>query len=479
LSAQIEAEFIASLRTVDDINYALGVGVRDDLFANFIPVWQWILRYHGTTAQAPSIGLIQTQFPTFDPPLVVGDVRHHALQLREAYISRRAREVMFKEADSGAIDTQPVDAVERIIRELSGLRIADDTALTFLDGDALKLLQEVEQRSAANASRPEDVFVGLRTGIEVIDCMRMGWRQGMFGAIIAQPGVGKTEFLIRTAAEAWGTGHPVLFISLEMSEAEIGMRAIPILGHQLGYGVPSNTDLMMGTASPKQMADFRALVENDMAVRHDWAVVDQIGQGSFSLQDVRARVRELKPALVVIDGIKLLKAEGESKWAQYSNNIEGCKVLAMQEKVAVIGAEHAGRNQKDVHTPPTLQDVYMGDSIGQWADAVATIAVPKMNSAVTRLFSLQKNRGGVTISRQKTISFDIDRGDVGRWLDPVDQRLKSELARYLDAGGMVPSGPGAIPAPTASVIVGAATSAPPPAPPASHDPGTRRGLSLE
>jgi replicative DNA helicase len=67
---------------------------------------------------------------------------------------------------------------------------------------------------------------GIETGYEPLDLLTKGWKPQEMIVIGARPSVGKTAFAINLLYNVAKKGTPVVFFSLEMSAASIGMRLL-------------------------------------------------------------------------------------------------------------------------------------------------------------------------------------------------------------------------------------------------------------
>lgn len=108
------------------------------------------------------------------------------------------------------------DVLARVERDLSLLRIGEGLAPTSLRQLVVGLAEALDQPSTV-----------MSTGIDVLDEIWIGgmWTGKLYG-IAARMKVGKTVGLTTIARNVARAGHRVLYLALEMGQAEIAQRAI-------------------------------------------------------------------------------------------------------------------------------------------------------------------------------------------------------------------------------------------------------------
>lgn len=219
---------------------------------------------------------------------------------------------------------------------------------------------------------------GLSTGFIGLDNMTTGLHPGNFFVIAGRPGMGKTAFALsmaRAAAEDARTREAgnILFVSLEMSEEELGKRLIA-----MDAGIDLNT-LRRGDVSDRQMT----AVGSSLAVLSSLPMtVDDAG--TLAVSQLRSRARRLKMrtglAAIVIDYLQLLHpspTSGRKRDAQNRNEeiSEICRTLKATAKdlnvpiVALAQLNRAVETRADKR--PMLADLRDSGSIEQEADMVA------------------------------------------------------------------------------------------------------------
>lgn len=219
---------------------------------------------------------------------------------------------------------------------------------------------------------------GLTTGFIGFDNMTTGLHPGNLFVIAGRPGMGKTAFALsmaRAAAEdarARDMGQ-ILFVSLEMSEEELGKRLIA-----MDAGIDLNT-LRRGEVTERQMVS----VGSSLALLSSLPMtVDDAG--TLAVNQLRSRARRLKMrtglAAIVVDYLQLLHpspATGRKRDAQNRNEeiSEICRTLKATAKdlnVPIVALAQLNRGVEGrADKRPMLADLRDSGSIEQEADMVA------------------------------------------------------------------------------------------------------------
>ena len=133
-------------------------------------------------------------------------------------------------------------AVQRMLDSINDMRPSDREELTEalldaqldeapqreLEAEPISLIEEWEEIEKHDKNFGK--LVGLSTGYRVIDDMTMGLAPGELTIVAAPTSVGKTLLCLNIAANLAMSGHPVGFITLEMTRPEIGSRLMRIMG---------------------------------------------------------------------------------------------------------------------------------------------------------------------------------------------------------------------------------------------------------
>jgi replicative DNA helicase len=192
----------------------------------------------------------------------------------------------------------------------------------------------------------------------------------MYCGFVARPGVGKTWMMLRLAYKAWAVGKKVLFINKELPD-EMMSRRWDALHLRLPYGKLKDGDLSTADEA-KYKAGMAALEQSGAADRWVWL------HGASTISGIAAKIEELEPDIVFVDGAYLLFDEDNAKqrWERYENISRGLKRLAQEYKVPVIISiqlNKQGDTIKNKKTQITASDVMGSDAFAQDVDLLMAL----------------------------------------------------------------------------------------------------------
>lgn len=239
---------------------------------------------------------------------------------------------------------------------------------------------------------------GIPTGLSGLDAMlNGGLRRGALITFGARPGMGKSAWAETVACNIADTGHSVLFLSMEMPEAEVTERAIA----------------MWGSVSASRLADASKSMRTE-----DWPLVTAAAQKAaeakffiddqpgLSLMDVVAKARAVKRKegldVLVIDYLQLMVGTEEKRYLQIEAITKGLKMLAKTLNIAVIALSQFSRDiEKRPNPRPKSSDFRDGGSIEQDSDILLGLYREEQDNpdstwkGYAELF-IMKNRQGKT-----------------------------------------------------------------------------------
>lgn len=216
-----------------------------------------------------------------------------------------------------------------------------------------------------------------------------GLRPGGLYFVAARPGIGKTSFSLELAARS---RLVTLFLSQEMTEAELVERAVSCVG-RVGYASLQNGSL--------EQEDWSRIVEAvDSEAMRRLHIDDQ---GSLTISDIRAKAKTVPGLqLLVLDYLQLCAGSvgsNANRNAEIEQISRGLKALAKELGIAVIALSQLNRKVEDRAVKrPMLSDLRDSGSIEQDADAVMFLWPARELSSGAKLVGLgiEKNRQGRT-----------------------------------------------------------------------------------
>ncbi|MCC6158585.1 MAG: replicative DNA helicase [Deltaproteobacteria bacterium] len=266
----------------------------------------------------------------------------------------------------------PADEVDEIVDHAvaSVLEVASQTA-----EEGVVPLDTIIRETIAHLSKVAqsgEIHSGVASGFFDLDRYTNGFQKGDLIICAARPGMGKTSFALNVAqfaASEMGGGKTVLFFSMEMPRAQLGLRLICSLA-----GVD-----MADMRTPERIEmHFPQLIEAAQALYTSRLHIDDTA--NLSVQDVRMKARRLKAEkgldMVCIDYIQLMRAQKnvqsrEQEIAQISRNL---KILAKEMEIPVIALAQLNRmvEQRD-NKRPRPADLRESGALEQDADMILFI----------------------------------------------------------------------------------------------------------
>jgi replicative DNA helicase len=205
---------------------------------------------------------------------------------------------------------------------------------------------------------------GVYTGFPYLDEITGGVQPGDTWVIAGEPATGKTYILCRCAVGAVRTGKKVLFVSMEMSNLQVGRRSLA-----MGASVSAN-GMRLGRLSRfamNQVQEFLSQWEHDNGER----LIFVEGRVNYSVRDVKAKIREVKPDIVLLDGAYMIRSGKSfvSRWEMNLEVIETLKQIAMEDNIGMIATFQFDQKQRT----KGLSTIMGGQAIGQIASVVIGI----------------------------------------------------------------------------------------------------------
>lgn len=296
--------------------------------------------------------------------------------IREEADKRRVRAVA---ASINTAMRDPFADVESVVAESIGEldAIAQSAGRTSTPrvslGDAAERALEESRLLATEKKRR-----GVSTGLEDLDRMILGLREGKMYVVAGRPGMGKTMLALQIALTAARRGVGVYFVSLEMDEAELSERALSCEVERLtGEKVPYQ-DLASFSHPRERDPDIEKAF---LALKEFPLVIEQ--EPGLTMGQIRARARQTRVAmasagvklgLIITDHIGLVRATQHyrgNKVAETGEVSNGHKALAKDMAVPVVALCQLNREVETRDDKrPTLADLKWSGEIEQDADCI-------------------------------------------------------------------------------------------------------------
>ncbi len=258
-------------------------------------------------------------------------------------------------------------------------------------------LKEAYERVTLLHEQGKDV-VGLPSGLAELDRLTGGFQPGNLVILAARPSLGKSAMMLGFAAHATvRLNLPVALFTLEMSRAEVTQRLMSMEGsvesQKLRNGRLDSEDWDKLNGASGRLANAPLFIEDS---------------GLVTVTEIRSKARRLKLrhpnlALVCVDYLQLMTAQGENRVQEVSTISRGLKVLAGELDVPVLALSQLSRQPEQRHDKrPILSDLRESGSLEQDSDLVLLLYRDEVynpedpSQAGIAEIALSKHRNGPT-----------------------------------------------------------------------------------
>ena len=279
------------------------------------------------------------------------------------------------------------DVKNEVIQKYLDLKTNDKVTNNEMVNVMVETMKDIEEKY----NKRDDLR--YRTGYADLDRIIEGLHEQEFTIIAARPGVGKTAFALQMAEYIAKKGVYTYFVSLEMSEKQLGNRIVAreaeIDSHILRMGWLSEDDFEKIGKVIGEISDIPMIIDS------------KIGY----VQEIESRANELKQTknlgLIVIDYLQLLKSKSkfigrEQEVADISRRL---KLLSKKLDIPIVALCQLNR-ETEKRRRPILADLRESGSLEQDADNVIFLYVEEEEKVKNRIINVDvivaKQRNGPT-----------------------------------------------------------------------------------
>ena len=226
-----------------------------------------------------------------------------------------------------------------------------EDAFKFL-GEAHVQLRALQQHKEAGVipvfarelrQRVKQRYELMRSGVYGVPCPWPSLNKRMTGMwpeelclLVARTGVGKTWALLVWAIHAWRKGHRVLFVTTELSQETITTRSAAL---------DLNLEYDRFRRGRLTKFDHQSFVE--WADAPDTDMPDgfyQIGGDfKFDIATLEAAIDEVKPDILLIDGVYLFEGQGRNRSERAADNFNQVKMLLKRKHIPGVVSTQLNR----------------------------------------------------------------------------------------------------------------------------------------
>ena len=250
----------------------------------------------------------------------------------------------------------PFLVAQELLSAVEGVSGTEDASGVVSGTGAMTELAEIVDGAAAGGAF-------LKTGFRALDRMLGGGlMNGCLYILAARPGQGKTTLGTAVAERAAEQGKTVLFVSLEMTRAQLSARRVA--AH---LGTVTAAQILTGACSDRQLRE----VAGAMSLLAGRSLLFS-RRSRITVREIQFLARKNRAGLVVIDYLGLLQqGEGKSLYEKVTETSRQLKEMTVALNIPVLclaqlNREAEGRGSGE----PRLSDLRDSGAIEQDADAV-------------------------------------------------------------------------------------------------------------
>lgn len=262
-----------------------------------------------------------------------------------------------------SVQEQQKDRLDHAQRKLHDIAESISTDIVP-PGEIIKtIVESIDQRQLSSSD-----ITGLQTGFDGLDDITHGLQNGNLILIAGRPSMGKTLLGVNIAEHvALHQKKAVAIFSMEMSKEQLMERIIASVsgleGDKVSYGRLNDEESATFLNASALLSDAPLFIDD---------------RSSRSVADIRATCRRIKRArnlaLVLVDYITLMSAEGENETLRIGQISRELKMLARDLNVPVIAISQLNRAVENrVDKRPCMADLRQSGAIEQDADLILFI----------------------------------------------------------------------------------------------------------
>ena len=361
-----EIKLLNSIIDTSEYVEAVNSGV-ENVFIEYRDVWNFIVSHYDEHSKVPSKDTVKSHFSDFEFFNTPEPLAYYVDEAKKESLSYQTRQIVAK-AHSLIAEAGPKDALSYLMEQTSKLyKYSSSLKDTDLVSEWRDRYDDLKERSL----NPDKQYVGIPSGIDVIDKTFGGWQEGDFIVLLGWTGVGKSFIARLFAVNAWKAGYRPMIISLEMNKKQEGQRLDTLLNN--GEGHFTNTDLIK--ANPDIVDTYELWAEATFSGKQPIYLITSEGLETADQNMVQAKIDQYQPDMVILDYHGLFDdATGARNETEKAKNLsKAFKRIAVKNNVPIIDV--AAVTMADGHgdRPPELEEVAWSKQLAYDADLVLAI----------------------------------------------------------------------------------------------------------
>lgn len=309
-----------------DIIPVLERGIKDDWIVDddLRRVWKFVRDHYANYREVPTVIAVVDNFPNFQVLKVEDTIDYlidKMVEFRRRTITRNGVEQIVHQVD--------VNDHEGALNEMS-------KTVTLVNEQGVQGTTHLDMTKDPDSfwTEYENIqnhkLLGLATGFEKIDEATAGLQGGQLITVIAPPKTGKSQIILRMAANVHQAGLVPMFQSFEMNNHEQSQRYLAMTSNI------SSTRFRNGKLRADE--EDRLLKRlDDLKEEKPFHLIDAVN--GLTIDSLMAKAEQLNPDVIFIDGVYLMldQVTGEANTPQALTNItRGLKRMAQRMNKPVV-----------------------------------------------------------------------------------------------------------------------------------------------
>jgi len=254
-------------------------------------------------------------------------------------------EAFIKKSDlkNSMISAIDILSKEEDFTDKSGSKIQElinDSLSIHFDNSVGLDLDDVDKRLEYYKKQEESGFLTSLPSLNRIT--KGGFKRRTLSIFAAPPGVGKTLMMANHACDFVLNGHNVLYVSLEMSELDIGKRIDSNI-YNIKYNDLENVD---ETYFKNTVQELKSSGIGNMVIKEYPTGAAGPNMIKSLLKDLEQK-KQFKPDIIIVDYIGIMSESAQDMYTNIKRNAEGLRAIAVENDCHVMSAVQTNRGGID------------------------------------------------------------------------------------------------------------------------------------
>jgi replicative DNA helicase len=301
-------------------------GIKDDWFVDddLRRVWKFVRDHYTNYREVPTAVAVVDNFPNFkvlDVEDTIDYLIDNMVAFRRRTITRNGIEIVVNKIDMN-------DHEAALLEMSKTVTLVNDQGI--IGTTHINLSDNPDQFWEDYQNVVGDKLLGVPTGFSKIDEATAGLQGGQLITVIAPPKTGKSQIILRMAANVHEAGMVPMFQSFEMTNHEQSQRYLAMTSHI------SNANLRRGKLRTDEEDRLIDRIEY-LKTAKPFHLVDAVN--GLTIDALLAKAEQLNPDILFVDGVYLMmdQVTGEANTPQALTNItRGLKRLAQKLDIPIV-----------------------------------------------------------------------------------------------------------------------------------------------